>query len=705
MATYYLDFENGNDASTGADWANAWKTLNNGATAARIAPGDEIRIAKTADPTSIGDGTWTKKSATVTLATAQTTNIYLDGSWTAANSGSVGTTSTRKEGSNAATITTASTTATSTKYAYYATGTLDLSSYDAITFWFRTQTASSANNNYQLKLCSDATGDTAVDTFDIPGVPISGVWVPFTLKRVGGGALGNSIQSIALYTGTVSPGNSRQIYLDDILGCDFDGLNLTSLISKNSAGYTDVITGDTWHGLQSINGTTVILANTNDVNAGSTSLRGYWTSGTSPATVTTYVRPTYKFAMQSGNASAQPIQDGGNASNLLTFSGGWNTTSNIQDGETWIDGQNATGYGIDIGSSRNYIKFQRLNCCRFQNGIRWGSSASTGHIFDNCHYIHCGNAITSGIINGSITACINNVSTPADVGTSGAGPTVFNVKVLNSAGSFSTPDNAKFDNLIYANNASNALLLQQSDINNLEFIDNSISLDINTGSIVNVKEAKVQNNIGSNTLTGKGFLNINKLTTSNNTNLGFYTGFLTVEQTNGLSTQLIGSATTTSVRPATTPGLRYNAVNNVITDNRSFWAYGNALSQTTTRHTASGIAWQINITNTAQTTNFPINFPIAKVACNANALVTVKAWVKLSHATDIGAKLLIQANEIAGVSADVTATKSADTNWEELTITFTPTVAGVAQIYLQGYWLANLADESIYVDDITVTQA
>jgi hypothetical protein len=36
MAAYYLDFENGNDANDGTTFANRWKTLTNGATAARF---------------------------------------------------------------------------------------------------------------------------------------------------------------------------------------------------------------------------------------------------------------------------------------------------------------------------------------------------------------------------------------------------------------------------------------------------------------------------------------------------------------------------------------------------------------------------------------------------------------------------------------------------------------------------------------------
>jgi hypothetical protein len=60
MATYYLDYVNGSDSSNGSNWANAWKTITLGSTAARVAPGDTIRIAKSPDPTSLGvHGQWT----------------------------------------------------------------------------------------------------------------------------------------------------------------------------------------------------------------------------------------------------------------------------------------------------------------------------------------------------------------------------------------------------------------------------------------------------------------------------------------------------------------------------------------------------------------------------------------------------------------------------------------------------------------------
>lgn len=74
MATYYIDFENGNDANDGTTFANRWKTITNGATAARITAGDTIRIMASPDPTSIGSATWTGGGRQLAVNIASSTN-------------------------------------------------------------------------------------------------------------------------------------------------------------------------------------------------------------------------------------------------------------------------------------------------------------------------------------------------------------------------------------------------------------------------------------------------------------------------------------------------------------------------------------------------------------------------------------------------------------------------------------------------------
>jgi hypothetical protein len=59
VPTFYIDFENGNDAAAGTSFATRWRTMTSGATAARIAPGDTIRIMASPDLTNMGNATWT----------------------------------------------------------------------------------------------------------------------------------------------------------------------------------------------------------------------------------------------------------------------------------------------------------------------------------------------------------------------------------------------------------------------------------------------------------------------------------------------------------------------------------------------------------------------------------------------------------------------------------------------------------------------
>lgn len=71
MSTFYINPVAGNDANDGLSFANAWKTITSGATEARIAPGDEIRIMESPAPTLVGSALWTNGFNTV--------NKYIDG--------------------------------------------------------------------------------------------------------------------------------------------------------------------------------------------------------------------------------------------------------------------------------------------------------------------------------------------------------------------------------------------------------------------------------------------------------------------------------------------------------------------------------------------------------------------------------------------------------------------------------------------------
>ena len=74
MSTFYINPAAGNDANDGLSFANAWKTITSGATEARIAPGDEIRIMESPAPTLVGSGLWTNGFNTLTKSITGATN-------------------------------------------------------------------------------------------------------------------------------------------------------------------------------------------------------------------------------------------------------------------------------------------------------------------------------------------------------------------------------------------------------------------------------------------------------------------------------------------------------------------------------------------------------------------------------------------------------------------------------------------------------
>jgi hypothetical protein len=108
------------------------------------------------------------------------------------------------------------------------------------------------------------------------------------------------------------------------------------------------------------------------------------------------------------------------------------------------------------------------------------------------------------------------------------------------------------------------------------------------------------------------------------------------------------------------------------------------------------------MTETYITSIFPISMSLGKIAVAASSLVTVKVWMRRTN-TGLTGTLKCAGGQIAGVSADVTDTIGAaiDT-WEEQTITFTPSEAGVVEITVEAYGGTTY---SLYVDDLTVTQA
>jgi len=474
----------------------AWKTMTSGATAARIAPGDTMRIRESPDFQYVDNATWTNRSKTVTLTTAQTKTVNLcETGWTGnanyintvasaptaggsgytvgdiltvttggtygqakvdsvdgsgavltvsqyaggrgystgagkATSGGTGDglctinitavasgssaayTNTRKEGSYSTSCTPGSFTRLRTCIAYLNITDDNFSAYQTLSFWLWS-TVSQTPNSVAIALCSDNFGAVVVDycPIDLSVAPLyPGV---YTVPRVGGGNLGASIGSIAVYSYTAIM-QQYPVYVDDIIACEANGLSLISLISKNS-----VLKGgaENWYGIQSIVGTTVLLDNYSFTfpYAG----RGYYGA---TETVATYMVNPLRPSVAIGGATTnvEIIQDSGSAGLLITYSGGWSKDTNTQTGESIYDAP-SMGRGLYC-AGKNYVRLEYIGEYRFWYGfyIQGGYFETDGIRAGNCYQgWFTSSAMTGGGVFSMNTMC-NNENAGASYSSSGA---------------------------------------------------------------------------------------------------------------------------------------------------------------------------------------------------------------------------------------------------------------------------------------------
>ncbi|MFA6973988.1 MAG: hypothetical protein WC238_04615 [Parcubacteria group bacterium] len=651
-----------------------WKTVNGGATAARIAGGDVIRVKKSPAATKLsgatGQATWTDKSATVTLVEAQTTNIDMcESAWTSNPTGDVGVTLTAiategKEGSYCMKFLFDASPQTSIMQAYFATGALNLSSRYRISFWIMSTVALVANN-INITLCSNADGTGVVDTFAIPvSTVFANVWTPITLERNGSGALGATIASIAINTGSSITGlASKAVYVDDFIACSLTGLNLQSLITKNSLEQG----GDEGlYAIQSINGTTVILDNNPSVRAAASTTMGYTTNGTSPETVDTYFREGFKMHRASGVNNIWSLQDSGAAGNYIELQCGYDPVTNQQTGETIMDGLSASGILVN-GNSKSYWKINWLQCFRYVIGIYGQGAACTNWIIDNYSGGNCGNEplrmLAGNQVANNLRNLTNNAANGLYVGYNTFIQYIGNVSNNATKGIYSTGA-VNIDRIVSCrNNGTSGLDLLDGNIIGLieHLADNAPYGVLFNGSNNVIRKVTSSNNITAfcGNLQYTNYIiegNISDGTIMDNST-AYYSAKLFIDKLNGSVGRLLTGDGADVITQAATAG-------------------------------GTGIEWLLSITGSQRTIEYRLLYKIARVYCNANKNTTIKFYFKKSHGSNIAASLLCRKYQLAGMTVDVETICPSDTNRNQLSITLSPTASGVVEIEAAVWYVA-----------------
>ena len=399
MPTFFIDPVGGNDALDGLSFANRWQTINGGPTAARVAPGDEIRFIESPAPTLIGNCTWTTgaNARTITVpdgAVKLIDALAVNTGWVAAAHVTLNAASGTRPIGAAAVNFTVGTAFTTGKLAHKPL-TMDLAGFQQANVWFRTSVALTAGTVF-LDLCSDATGDAPVVSIPFADSP-NNVWFAGLIAHTG--SIG-TIGSIALRA-TADPGTPtisiNNLWVSKAPG-SADEITLATMVSKTAYTTAPPLRGDGTgdEPLLGVMGvttdTTVVLNRTGNQDNGIESTgRGY---DGAAGTVATYAHQCFPYTE---NRVWSPNEAATEAAQTI-WTGGWSAT----------DMATRTGMTRILFSTRAYAAAGGT-FHTFQNfvmnaaGVSGTMPGSNGCRVENCLLNNCGFA-ASGFASSGLSA-------------------------------------------------------------------------------------------------------------------------------------------------------------------------------------------------------------------------------------------------------------------------------------------------------------
>ena len=655
MTVKYCDYVNGDDGTGDGSAGNPYKTKDQAS--AGLTGGDEVRCAVT-PATSVGIATWTDDSDIVTLASAKTATICdCDDAWTdSANVISSNSAAYNKFLINALLVD-IEPAFTTGKLCYLTLTEMDLSGYEQVSFWFRCTAAVSAGD-YQIKLCSDTTGDTPVDTINVP-VCVSNQWRACTVDT--GGALGASIKSIALYA--VNDLGDVTLFVDSIIACkakgDPDALSLTTVISKNTST-------EGWWPITGIDGTTVYLGRTS-VNDNYESKTDHYYRGTTES-VTTYMIDVIELDMPGGSYTAceKIVSSGSSYQSWLKISGGWDLSTQTQTGITFQGTMTHQGVYLGVDAITGSIWLEKLGFLYGTRVLQIAATGDWGLILEDMYFagsifnsLHSGNSGYSRYKNIYLVNCCT--------------------------GNYNSFDTSDATSNIYAR-----LGPTTCEIENIYAWNGSSYCCVYTcgGTVRNVYAYHCYTPVQ---VSGVVYIyNLQTGGTSTNADIRCYGGVCKVQNIDEYSSTPVEFISTYADEIPTEVSFTNG------NDHRKYTGIGNVLSDESVRHTDSGLSWKFSPTVDTDS-NMPLREVIGKFLCKASIQVTISAWFRRTN-TGVTAKLVCKGGQISGVESDVTDSMSAAADtWEQLSVTFTPTQTGVVEIEAQVYGGTTY---SVYVDDV-----
>jgi len=572
---------------------------------------------------------------------------------------------------------------------------LDLSGYQQISLKYYWDYCASGQKPdadvFSLRLCSDTGGDTTVHTVPIkpPCGDDTDRWGWYTHDF--GVNLNSSIQSIALHADAAMEHSNNEIILNNIIACkassSADSLHLGSVIGKGTAHM------DNWYAIAAILDKIVVI----DSSYHSTS-----TLSAAPPlletteTVTTYKRECFTapdYYSNQENYSTDLVNISSDHNQIV--SGGWNDTdmsSQDTNAGTWLGLQSSMYSGIwmyrshnptvsNFGIVRGYNQiyqdvsqsysgllggtFTNMNCVRGYKVTQIGTKV----LFDNCKFTHTYNLFETNAYNRSVV--------------------LKNCTFLSTAVNHASCDNGEwsFVNCTFQGIPSGAARL----------LRDSGNYAVGTGRIEFAK-CTFKDLVLAHGEDWNHFMSFNNCTIGPN-----FTLFESEDLDQGFPQD-------------NRPQFAFINYNNTANDHRLYYTYALVTSDSTQTQSGSGYSWKY--TALSETTfrernkDFPLHFKLAEVAVSANAQVTVTAYGRREYHSEndhVALAALLQYNGSIGLTADAISQSieeidgNSDDEWVQLTLTFTPTIAGVATITA---CMSSIdTDNCVWIDSLSISQA
>jgi len=583
---------------------------------------------------------------------------------------------------------------------------LDLSAYQGISFTIHnTNDTDGGRANKELRLCSDETGDTAVNTIQIRAFISRG---NMTMVTDTGGNLGSSIKSIALYINTDR--GAEDIRITNIIAYKTgvnDVVTHDDVFGKNTTA--EPVYWKPWyiqedHILFSFNNMD-LNHDVNDVTNGSTATSYAGTSETvslykitpfnlyGSNNITNDVQTSwyYRYLVRLRiDSRKRPNQE------LTKITGGWNTTDmSTQDSVTWMNLFTDNHRWMDLNAVSNNPYTANVLVERFGQGCGQGLLLMEGH-----KNLTAKNIYQAGFSDNAPIQFSSMTRTRRSIVVDG---------LYQSNGRYS--------------GVQSNYVTQQSggDRNTTPVIQKNVHLyatghQYSTPQTTYIQDLKV---LGKQYIFVDAQLNMNSNVTIKNLIAdGIYSTLVDADvrvhnPTIGNIQYEIHPHTVNNYGSTNHSLLSLGNYNGTANDHRIYVPNGMIKTETTVRHGTGGVAWKIqprlehtgnNAYSAVQNVDHnPLAFTVAKIFVEANKVVTFKAYVR-RDSTDITARIAARLDKnIIPINSDVVATCTANADtWQELTLSITPVNSSELLIDFEAF---GGNSHTAYIDDISVTQA